>query len=263
MNKQLIFDHLHASYHMASQHQDVARLSLGDKALDKSCGGGLLTRRVHLIKAPARTAYATAFTMALLHQLTQITSGPILWCGPVRHGGAGAVYANGMAEFGLSPDQFIFVCESHPLRRLSACEEALATPGLAAVVGEYGPLYEKSDLWGKVARRLQLASEKGTATAFLLGQDGAASGFETAWDIAPPRQQLTDQQDWRPVWDVSLTHARGGRKAHASLLWDSTSHHLMTAPTPVMRPAMPASVPPAYVAQGAAPSYQPQLSYGS
>ena len=84
---------------------------------------------------------------------------------------------------GLRPEQFIFIRESHPLRRMAACEEALGTKGLSAIIHEYGPLYEKTDLWGKSARRLQLACERGSATAFLIGAPAPASGFESAWHI--------------------------------------------------------------------------------
>ena len=104
---------------------------------------------------------------------------------------------------------------------MAACEEALATPGLAAVIHEYGPLYEKADLWQKSARRLQLACERGSATAFMIGAAGAASGFESAWRISPA-MNMTKTTDWRPIWRASVGHVRGGYPAEADLIWDKT-----------------------------------------
>ena len=86
---------------------------------------------------------------------------------------------------GLRTEQFIFVREPHPLRRMAAFEEALGTSGLGAVINEYGSLSEKTDLWQRSARRLQLACERGTAAGFMVGAAGRANGFETAWHIAP------------------------------------------------------------------------------
>ena len=116
------------------------------------------------------------------------------------------------------------------MRRIAAFEEALSTIGLSAVVNEYGPLYEKPDLWQKSARRLQLACERGSATAFMIGAAGSACGFETGWHIQPATHQHISQIDWRPIWDVQLNHARGGYAETGQLMWDRRTHTLQAVP---------------------------------
>ena len=229
-DKQFVFSQMHHHYHAASAGRSLPRLSLGHKGLDQALGGGVLCRRVHLITGGQSASVPSAFSLALVAMMIRAkkAQGPIVWCGPVRGGLSGHLFGAGLAELGLCSEQFIFVRESHPLRRLAACEEALATNGLAAVIHEYGPLYEKTALWQKAARRLQLACERGSATAFLIGQAGAASGFETAWHIASAKADDTDTTDWRPMWDLSLDHVKGGYPASARVIWDRASSCFVT-----------------------------------
>ncbi|MGC6529891.1 MAG: ImuA family protein [Candidatus Puniceispirillaceae bacterium] len=254
MDKQSVFTALQDSYSTAALTKGADRVSVGHAGLNTALGGGLLCQRVHLVTNPQTSSYnqeldnnalgaksaigqsgagfgqmPTAFTLSLIALLQAKHKGPIVWCGPVRSGLAGHLFGAGLAEMGLSPAQFIFVRESHPLRRMAAFEEALATHGLSAVVNEYGPLYEKPALWQKSARRLQLACARGTATAFMVGTGGAAAGFETAWQVAPASQPCQITTDWRPAWQVTLTHARSGYPAAATLLWDKESGRLLPA----------------------------------
>lgn len=228
--KQFLFSQMHATYHAASMGQDLPRLSLGDSGLNTALGGGVLCRRVHLVTSQMLSCANAAFSLALVAMMLRsgASQGPIIWCGPRRSGSAGDVFGAGLSALGLSPSQFIFVRESHPLRRMAACEEALVTPGLSAVIHEYGPLHEKTALWQKSARRLQLACERGTATAFLIGTAGGASGFETAWDIHPSRYRSHEIGDWRPMWQARLRHARGGYPAAADVIWDQQSASFQT-----------------------------------
>ena len=240
--KQFMFSQMHATYHAASMGQNLPRLSLGHSALNTALGGGVLCRRVHLVTSQMLSCANAAFSLALVAMMLRSgkAKGPIIWCGPKRAGVAGDVFGAGLSAFGLSPSQFIFVRESHPLRRMAACEEALITPGLSAVIHEYGPLHEKTALWQKSARRLQLACERGTATAFLIGAAGAASGFESAWDIHPSSYQGYKCGDWRPMWQARLRHARGGYPASADVIWDHHSasfHPVSQVPSTTSQPA--------------------------
>lgn len=227
-SRQAIFTQMQSDFDSAHVGRGLSRISLTDKGLDTALGGGLACRRVHLITG-AQASLTSGFSLAVIAMMLHAkkAEGPILWCGPLRGGRSGQLFGAGLAALGLRPEQFIFVRESHPLRRMAACEEALATKGLSAVIQEYGPLHEKADLWQKSARRLQLACEAGTATAFLLGTGGSACGFESAWQInAAMRQTATDSanaHDWRPMWQAQLRHARGGYPAAANLIWDKAS----------------------------------------
>lgn len=232
--RQFVFAQMHAAYHAASAGKSLPRLSLSDEGLDQALGGGVLCRRVHLVTSAAFSCANAAFSLALVAMMLRSgkASGPIIWCGPARGGPSGHLFGAGLAEIGLRPEQFIFVRESHPLRRMAACEEALATSGLAAVIHEYGPLYEKPDLWHKSARRLQLACERGSATAFMIGGAGSASGFESAWHISPSIMIRRDSSDWRPLWHADLRHARGGVPCEADLIWDKQTGSFLSASAP-------------------------------
>ena len=234
-SRQSVFAEMQAHFHASSMGRSLPRVSMADHRLDTALGGGLLCKRVHLVTSGAYASLASGFSLAVVAMMLKAKkmSGPIVWCGPWRSGQSGQLFGAGLAEIGLRPEQFIFIRESHPLRRMAACEEALATAGLGAVIHEYGPLYEKSDLWQKSARRLQLACERGSATAFMIGAAGAASGFESAWDISPVSpdtryRNTIASNDWRAMWQCSLRHVRGGYPAQANLIWDRHKAHFVT-----------------------------------
>ena len=238
--RQSVFAEMQAHFHASSVGRDLPRLSLADNRLNLALGGGVLCRRAHLITASLSASLASGFSLALVAMMLRAkqATGPIIWCGPLRGGQSGQLFGAGLAEMGLRPEQFIFIRDSHPLRRMAACEEALATPGLAAVIHEYGPLYEKADLWQKSARRLQLACERGSATAFMIGTAGAAAGFESAIHISPATHQpyqasgasgaSDNALDWRPRWHAAVRHARGGYPAQANLIWDKAQSSFVT-----------------------------------
>ena len=229
--KQMMFDQLQTHYHAASLRKNQAHISFESPVLNKALGGGLLCRRVHLLTGDAGLSAPVSFGLALvammLHQ--RKAQGPIVWCGPVRGGRSGQLFGAGLADIGVRPERIIFVRESHPLRRMAACEEALTTPGLAAVINEYGPLCEKADLWQKSARRLQLACEKGSASAFMIGKTAKAAGFESAWKISSAIADDSMITDWRPVWQAQITHARGGYPTTAHVRWDRQTKQLQQA----------------------------------
>lgn len=247
MDKQLVFEDLHAKWHQNAIVPSSGRLSIGYAPFDSALGGGLIERRVHLVRAKMPSSLSTAFTLAMIAMMIKrgTLSGPIVWCGPLRGGHTGQLFGSGLAEMGLRTEQFIFVREPHPLRRMAAFEEALGTSGLGAVINEYGSLSEKTDLWQRSARRLQLACERGTAAGFMVGAAGRANGFETAWHIAPSFNHYASEADWRPVWDVHLDHARGGYPAQASLMWDRHKACLTALPSDI-RTASGTTRPPFY-----------------
>lgn len=219
--RQAVFAEMQKHFHAAHIGRSLPRLSLTDKGMDAALGGGFLCRRVHLVTGK-QASLTSGFSLALVAMMLRAkkAQGPILWCGPLRGGQSGQLFGAGLAALGLRAEQFIFVRDSHPLRRMAACEEALATPGLSAVIHEYGPLYEKADLWQKSARRLQLACENGTATAFMIGQAGSPCGFESGWNIQPALESHRAPSDWRPMWHAQLHHVRGGYPAAGNLIWN-------------------------------------------
>ena len=66
MNRQLAFEQLQAEFSMSTLHKGQARLSVGHDMLDSALGGGLLAKRVHLVRGDMPSSSATAFTLALV-----------------------------------------------------------------------------------------------------------------------------------------------------------------------------------------------------
>ena len=174
---------------------------------------------------PGHDGALTGFAAALVRRLAVRCDGPVVWCPAAAMGGSGMLYAAGLAALGIDPGRLLIVDAPGPTRRLAAVEDILRTEGLAAVVVEYDGLNQSSDYWMRLARRAQLAAEASGTTGLLLGWPVVASGFESQWHISPGRQQQAVARSpaapWHPVWDIHITHARGGRPCHTGVLWDS------------------------------------------
>jgi len=209
----------------------MARLPLGVETLDSALAGGLATGRVHLLLGrPGHDGALTGFTVVLLRRLLARQDdmvAPIVWCPAAAGGGAGMLYAAGLAALGLDPGRLLIVDSPSPGQRLAALEDILRTSGLAAVVMEYDGVVQSGEYWMRLARRAQLAAEASGVTGFLTGWPVAASGFETRWRIAPSVASsltgpLSDWSSrWRPCWQVDLLQARGGRPHATRLCWQA------------------------------------------
>ncbi len=239
-----------------------SRLPTGVESLDSALAGGLAMGRVHMLCGrPGHDGALTGFAVALLRRLladgpaNESATGPIVWCPAAAGSGSGMLYAAGLAALGLDPGRLLIVDSPSPGQRLAALEDILLTDGLAAVIVEYDGISQSADYWMRLARRAQLAAEASGVTGFLLGWPVAASGFETQWRVAPAAMDRanmnwtnmnganmatnnTDRADqlwhlaqhpaqpWHPVWDVELTHARGGRPHAVRLQWDVAANRL-------------------------------------
>ena len=228
--------------HFRQLRQDVARLegyidsprlALGVDLLDSALAGGLALGRAHMLCGrPGHDAALTGFVAALVRRLAARKDGPVIWCPAAAMGGAGMLYAAGLAALGIDPGRLLIVDAPSPTRRLAALEDILRTEGLAAVVVEYDGLNQSSDYWMRLARRAQLAAEASGTTGLLLGWPVAASGFDSLWHVAPGRRQEKDSVSpaapWHPVWDIRIAHARGGRPCRTGLTWDSFADRFQT-----------------------------------
>ncbi len=148
---------------------------LGLPALDRALGGGLATGCLHEVIGMAGDGAATGFVAALAAGVAG-GRGAILWCLPRPD-----LYGPGLAAAGLDPARLILATTERAADGLWAMEEGARCGALAAVVGEVDRLSLTA------ARRLQLASETGGVTAFLLRTgvpaDGAAAVAATRWRI--------------------------------------------------------------------------------
>ena len=198
----------------AGGRADAGVLPFGDARLDgRLPGGGLPLGHWHEIGGPGlevETAAApTAFTTLLVTPLAR--RGEVVWV--LRRDD---LWAPGLAGLGFPPERLIQVCARDEAEALSVMEDALATVGVAAVVGEV----EAADL--TAGRRLQLACEKQGATGFLIrrrpyggatrrGATGSAA--VTRWRIAsaPSEPAAGEFGLGAPRFSVTLERCRGGR----------------------------------------------------
>ena len=193
---------------------DSGVLPFGDPRIDGCLpGGGLPLGRWHEITGPGmevETAAAPAVFTALMAALLA-GRGEVVWV--LRRDD---LWAPGLAGLGFPPGRLIQVCARDEAESLSVMEDALATLGVAAVVGEV----EAVDL--TAGRRLQLACEKRGSTGFLIrrrpfgGQarrEAGGSAAATRWQVAsaPSEPPAGDFGLGAPRFTVTLDRCRGGR----------------------------------------------------
>jgi protein ImuA len=193
---------------------DAGYLPFGDGRIDGCLpGGGLPLGHWHEIGGAGmetETAAApTAFTALMASPLTR--RGEVVWV--LRRDD---LWAPGLAGLGFPPERLIQVCARDEAEALSVMEDALATVGVAAVVGEV----EAADL--TAGRRLQLACEKQGATGFLIRRrpyggtakrEATGSAAATRWRIAsaPSEPPAGEFGLGDPRFSVTLERCRGGR----------------------------------------------------
>ncbi len=200
-------------------------LPLGAPLLDAHLpGGGLPLGALHEIegaRAEWDDAVAAAFCLALAAPLLAARAGPILWIARRTD-----LCGSGIASLGLDPGRFILVQAGGDKAVLWAMEEGLGCPRLAAVIGEAAEL-ERS-----AGRRLQLAAEAGSVSAFLLRRRLLAprrsvppSAARTRWRVAPAASAaaLLPELPGRPRWRVELLRCRGAAPGDFLVEWDDAT----------------------------------------
>jgi len=198
----------------AGGRADSGVLAFGDPRIDGCLpGGGLPLGRWHEITGPGmevETAAApAAFTALLAAPLAR--RGEAVWV--LRRDD---LSAPGLCGLGFPPERLIQVCARDEAEALSVMEDALATVGVTAVIGEV----EAVDL--TAGRRLQLACEKRGSTGFLIrrrpfgGQarrEAGGSASATRWSVtsAPSEPPAGEFGLGSPRFEVALERCRGGR----------------------------------------------------
>lgn len=197
----------------AGGRADSECLSFGDPRLDDCfLSGGLPLGCWHEFGAEgleAETAACPAGFAALL-AAPLARRGEAVWI--LRRDD---LFAPGLVGLGFPAERLIQVCARDEAEALAVAEDALSTPGVAAVFAEV----EAVSL--TAGRRLQLACEKRGATGFVIrrrpygGKTRAASGSAAAsrWRVAPAASEPEPGEFGLgpPRWAVTLERCRGGR----------------------------------------------------
>jgi protein ImuA len=198
---------------------DSESLPFGDARIDEKLpGGGLPLGRWHELVGDgmeAETAAATAAFAALM-AAPLARRGEAVWV--LRRDD---LWAPGLAGLGFPTERLIQVCARDEAEALSVMEDALATVGVCAVLGEV----EAVDL--TAGRRLQLACEKRGATGFVLRRrpyggnarrEAGGSAAATRWRVTPAPSEPAPGEFGPPTnilgaprWRVELERCRGGR----------------------------------------------------
>ena len=219
-----------------AQSEVAGVVPLGLPGLDGALpGGGLARGCLHEICGAPDQAAAAGFAAALLGRLA--TEAPVVWIGP-RHD----LFAPGLAEIGLAPENLIVVRAREREARLWALEEVLRSSGVGAGLAEIGRLGLTE------SRRLQLAAESAGVTGFLLRAPGALAtpcAAVTRWRIGPLGGAGPGANLGAPRWQVELVRARGGRPGSRAVEWRKGGWHeipgaFALAAEPSDRPADPA-----------------------
>jgi protein ImuA len=197
---------------------EAGRLAFGAAEVDAALGGGLALGRWHEVGGAGLEAETSAAPAAF----TALMAAPL-----ARRGWAVWVlrrddlWAPGLEGLGFPPERLIQVCARDEAEALGVMEDALATPGVAAVIGEV----EAVDL--TAGRRLQLACERGGATGFVIRRrpfggpnlpkgvrrEAAGSAAATRWRAAsaPSEPPAGEFGLGAPRFHAALERCRGGR----------------------------------------------------
>jgi protein ImuA len=192
----------------------------GFAQLDTALGGlGLSALNEIVAASPVDLPVASAFALGLLARLKR--RGPLLWClNGLTQNEYGALYAPGLAAFGIDPSRIVSVTVRQPRDLSFVLEEAARASSLAAIIAE-GPLPSFT-----ASRRLALLlAASGVPMLFLpdgkMAEGSAAATRLVVSSIAAPDQSLIAQvfdprsldprSPGPPAFRVTLARIRGGR----------------------------------------------------
>lgn len=172
------------------------------------------TTAVHeLITDSHETAAASAGFIAGLAGTLMKKGGACIWISSNR-----LLNPSALIQFGIQPEQVVFIDVRNQKQALWAVEEALASEGLAAVIGEV------KEIDFTASRRLQLAVEKSRTTGFLVRdrpRDLNANACVARWRIRPLASVSPDDLPGVgfPRWSVELLRVKNGHPGNWEMEW--------------------------------------------
>lgn len=172
---------------------------------------------------PEHAAACGGFVAGLLGSLSANGgSGVCAWISTKR-----LLFPPSLKNFGIEPDQIIFIDVSREREVLWVMEEALKCEGFVAVISEL------SELNFIQSRRLQLAVEESKVTGFVLRNDPSklmTTACVARWKIVPIKSQLNGQLPGVgfPRWNVELSKVRNGNPGEWQIEWHGKAFKTIT-----------------------------------
>ena len=191
---------------------------LGVEAVDQALGGGLAGGRLHEVFArdrqneSAAIGFVAMLAFVLSHRGSAQEGLPLLWLREEAVQRRGGLYAPGLADLGLDPDQFILGVLPDVKELLRAGLDGLRCSALSVVVLELHDNPRLLDL--TASRRLVLAAERSGVTPLLLRLGTAkahSSAAHTRWQVGSAASiPLEADAPGQPMLHLSLLRQRGG-----------------------------------------------------
>jgi protein ImuA len=165
---------------------------------------------------PESFSATTGFVSGVLSGLTR-QGGAVVWVGPGK-----SIFPPALNNFGIEPDQVIFIDANREKEAAWVIEESLKCGALSAVVGE---LSHTSFI---TSRRLQLAVEQSQVTGFILRnkpRDLQPNAFVSRWQVKPiPSKSIDDLPGIGfPNWHIDLLKIRNGKPGSWEVCWNGTA----------------------------------------
>jgi len=166
-------------------------------------------------------ASTTGFTVALLSGLMKNLS-PAVWIGSSPR-----LFPPSLKNFGIIPDQLIFISLQNEKEILWTMQEALKCPSLSAVICEVPELNFTN------SRRFQLAVEQSKTTGFILRSNPKTltpNSCISRWRIGalPSLAEEGLPGLGYPRWQVDLLKIRNGRPGTWDVEWSNGKFHQVT-----------------------------------
>jgi protein ImuA len=172
------------------------------------------TAAVHefITESQETSAASAGFIAGLAGHLMQ-KGGACIWISANR-----LLNPSALIQFGIQPEQIIFIDVRNQKQVLWAIEEALTSEGLAAVIGEV------REVDFTASRRLQLAVEKSRVTGFILRdrpRDLNANACVARWRIRPLASISVDDLPGVGFtrWLVELLRVKNGHPGRWEMEW--------------------------------------------
>lgn len=234
----------------------------GHAAMDAALGAiGFGALHEIMPDRPAHLPSASVFALGLIARLPR--RGPLLWCvSSLTQNEHGALYAPGVAAFGIDPSRIVCVTVRHPKDLNFVLEEAARLSSLAAIIAE-GPLPSFT-----ASRRLALLLAVSQVPMLFLPDGKAAQGSAAATrlvvgPLAAAESVIVDPVSFEPrsvdprapgppAFQVSLARNRGGRPG---LTFEMVFDHANSSFAPYSR-ASSDSVPDREFSANHAPKWQ-------